>query len=156
MSNKNDIYYTYFLLFILILSFILNPFCKKQASSNMSPHEYFVISHTFVTIIVIFYALYLLYYDYCKFEYIYKMNKSEIFWMTMSVIIGTIGTLVFIMLVQREEISFIMPNIQPLVILVIAIIGYFFFQESMSYCKMSGIALIILGAIFINYDKMRM
>jgi len=81
------------------------------------------------------------------------MNKSEIFWMMMSVIIGTIGALVFIMLVQREEISFIMPNIQPLVILIISIIGYFFFQESMSQCKIVGIAFIILGAIFVNYDR---
>jgi uncharacterized membrane protein len=83
------------------------------------------------------------------------MNKSELFWMIMSVIIGTIGALVFIILVQREEVSFILPNMQPLVILIISIIGYFFFKESMSYCKIAGIILIIFGAIFINYDRIK-
>lgn len=153
MSEKNNIYYTYFLLFLLVLSFVLNPFFKKQALINMDPHEFFIISHIFIIILVVFYAIYLLCIDYSKFEYIYKMNKSELFWMILSVIVGTIGALVFIILVQREEVSFIIPNMQPLVILIISMIGYFFFEESMSQCKICGIILIILGAILVNYDK---
>jgi len=83
------------------------------------------------------------------------MNKTEIFWMAMSVLIGTIGTLVFIMLVQREEVTFIIPNIQPLVILIVAILGYLFFEESMSYRKTLGLFFIIIGAVMVNYDKIK-
>mgnify|MGYP001206121642 FL=1 len=48
-----------------------------------------------------------------------------------------------------------MPNVQPIVILIGAIIGYFAFQESMSIIKITGIALILFGAVFINYDKIK-
>ena len=59
------------------------------------------------------------------------------------------------MLVSRDEVTFIMPNVQPIVLLIGAIIGYFIFNESMRFYKILGIFLVVIGAVFINIDKIK-
>ena len=148
-----DLKYTYFLILILIMSFVLNPFAKKKATMNLGSDEFFMINHFICTIIVIIYFIYLVYYSKCNLKSIKEMNKNEIFWCTMSALLGVIGSLVLINLVRMDEITFIMPNVQPIVLLIGAFIGYFLFQESMGLYKIIGIFLIILGAFSINYEK---
>ena len=46
-----------------------------------------------------------------------------------------------------------MPNVQPIVLLIGAFIGYFLFGEVWGYKGLIGIFLIILGAFSINYEK---
>ena len=81
------------------------------------------------------------------------MTSKEILWSIAAAVTGIIGSLVLIMLVQRDEVSFIMPNVQPIVILIGSILGYFVFKESMGLFKTIGILLIVCGAFCINYDK---
>ena len=78
------------------------------------------------------------------------MMKTSIF-----AIIGftsIIGSIVFIKLIQTEDITF-NTNIQPVVIMISAIIGYFLFNEPMYKEKILGIILIVLGAFALNYKK---
>ena len=150
-----DLKYTYFLILILIMSFVLNPFAKKKATINLGSDEFFMINHFICTIIVIIYFIYLVYYSKCNLKSIKEMNKSEILWCTISSLLGLIGSLVLINLVKMDEITFIMPNVQPIVLLIGAFIGYFLFEESMGLYKIIGIFLIILGAFSINYEKIK-
>lgn len=149
----NELHYTYFLIIILVLSFVLNPFIKKQASKNLGSNEYLLINHFLITVLVVLYASYLFYFKKCDTDCIKKMTSKEILWSIAAAVTGIIGSLVLIMLVQRDEVSFIMPNVQPIVILIGSIIGYFVFKESMGLFKTIGILLIVCGAFCINYDK---
>jgi uncharacterized membrane protein len=151
----NEITYTYILLIILILSFVFNPFLKKNASVNLNPDEYLLINHFLITIIIILYAIYLISYNKCDLNCLKKLNYKEILWSIIAAITTVMGSIALIILIQREEISFIMPNVQPIVILIGAVVGYLIFNESMRTMKVFGILLIILGAFMINYDKLK-
>ena len=146
---------TYFLLGLVIISFVLNPFSKKKASSHLTSQEYFLVNHFMITILAVIYGIYLLYNQKCDINCLKKMTRGEVIWSIFAAFLGIIGSVALIMLIQRDEITFIMPNVQPIVILIGAIIGYFAFQESMSIIKITGIAFILFGAVFINYDKIK-
>ena len=150
-----NLFYTYFLIGIIVFSFVLNPFSKKEASQNLNPHEYFMINHLIITLLVIVYGIYIVYNNKCDINCLKKMSNKQVFWGIFSAIIGMIGSLALIMVIQMDEITFIIPNIQPLVILIGALVGYFIFKESMRTFKIIGIILIICGAFCINYDKKR-
>jgi drug/metabolite transporter (DMT)-like permease len=83
------------------------------------------------------------------------MSSKEIMWSVFAGFIGIVGSVSLIAVIQLDEITFIMPNIQPIVILIGAILGYYVFNESMGVYKMIGIILIILGAFCVNYDKLK-
>lgn len=151
----NQLFYTYFLLGIIIISFVLNPFAKKEASKNLSSDEYFMVNQIMITILVIIYGTYLYLNNKCDIDCLKKMNTKEIYWAIFSSVIGIVGSIALIAVLQLDEISFIMPNIQPIVILIGAVLGYYVFNESMEIFKIIGIILIICGAFCINYDKLK-
>jgi uncharacterized membrane protein len=150
-----NLFYTYFLIGIIVFSFVLNPFSKKEASKNLNSHEYFMINHLMLTLLVIIYGIYLFYNNKCDISCLKKMSNKQVLWGIFAAIIGMIGSLALIMVIQMDEITFIIPNIQPLVILIGALVGYFIFKESMRTFKIIGIILIICGAFCINYDKIK-
>lgn len=150
----NDIYYTYFLLFLLIFSFLFIPFLKKKMIEKLNPHEYLLLNHFLVTIIIIIYGIYLFSNGYSDISSLKRLNYYDIFLAIIAGISVVIGIVAFIILIDREEITFIMPNVQPIVILLGAIIGYYLFNESMNTMKVFGILLIIVGAFMINYGKL--
>ena len=82
------------------------------------------------------------------------LSKSELFWGISAAITSIIGSIVLIMLLKRDDVSFIMPNVQPIVIVIGSLLGYYFFNEEMGKYKISGIVLIIIGALLINYEKL--
>ena len=61
----NDIQYTYILIGLLILSFVFNPFFKKKATGKLNSHEFLIVNHTLITILIILYGIYLMYYNKC-------------------------------------------------------------------------------------------
>ena len=132
-----------------------NPFLKKQASSKLTSSEFMIFNHGLCTIFIVIYFLYLLYNNKCDINCLKKMSNKQVFWGIFSAIIGMIGSLALIMVIQMDEITFIIPNIQPLVILIGALVGYFIFKESMRTFKIIGIILIICGAFCINYYKIK-
>jgi len=149
----NDIQYTYFLIGLLVLSFVFNPFMKKKATGSLNAHEFLIINHTLITFLIILYGIYLIYYNKCDIQCFKKLSSKEIIWGIGGAITSIIGSIALIMLLQKDEVSFIMPNVQPIVIVIGALVGYFIFNESMGKYKVAGISLIIFGALAINYDK---
>ncbi len=152
---NSDLLYTYGLMGILIFSFVLNPFFKKKASKGLGSNEYLLINHLIITLLIILYAIYLFSYNKCDMNCVRSLDKGRATWAVFAGVTSVIGAIVLIKLVQRDEITFIIPNVQPLVILIGALIGYYIFNESMRSYKVLGIFLVILGAIFINIDKIK-
>ena len=71
----------------------------------------------------------------------------------MAVLTGILGSVVLLYLIKLEEVSYIIPNIQGIVILLGAIIGFFVFHEKFDFFRISGIILIFTGILVLNYGK---
>ena len=63
---NQELFITYFLIGLVVASFVLNPFGKKKASKNLSSHEYFMVNQVLITGVVIIYAIYLLMNNKCN------------------------------------------------------------------------------------------
>ena len=144
---------SYILLALVIFSFTLNPYLKKKASNNVSSNEFILIYQIIAIIFTILYIYYLLNYKECSISCFKKLTKMEIFWTIMAVLTGILGSVVLLYLIKMEEVSYIIPNIQGIVILLGGIIGFFVFHEKFDFFRISGIALIFTGIILLNYGK---
>lgn len=148
-----DNFYTYFLLILLVLSFTLNPFFKKKASNQVAANEYFLLNHLIISFFLVLYFIYLLSYNKCNLKCLKKLSRKEIIWAFLAGFTSIAGGIILISLVQKDDISFIIPNVQAIVIGLGAVIGYFMFKEHFDKYKFIGIGFIIVGVLFINYSK---
>lgn len=144
---------SYILLALVIFSFTLNPYLKKKASNNVSSNEFILIYQIIAIIFTILYVYYLLNYKHCSIACFKKLTKMELLWTIMAVLTGILGSVVLLYLIKLEEVSYIVPNIQGIVILFGAIIGFFVFQEKFDFFRISGITLIFTGILLLNYGK---
>ena len=145
---------TYLLMVLLILSFTLNPFLKKQASQNVTATEFALIYQSMAIIFVIFFIIYLIKGRSCSITCFKKMSKQDFIWTILAVFTGLIGSVLLLYLIKKEEVSYLIPNVQGIVILLGALIGYFIYKESFNKFKIIGILLIFIGIISINYGKL--
>lgn len=145
---------TYFLLFLLVILWTINPFMKKNASQKLSSGEYLIFNHALCTLIVILYFIYLLKHNQCDINCLNKLTKEDIIYSILAAL-STIGaSLVLINLIQNNSVSHIIPQIQPLVILSTLATGYLFFGETIETQKVLGI-MFILGGLFLINNKQK-
>jgi uncharacterized membrane protein len=145
----------YVLLLLQILSFTFNPHLKKRASKNITSNEFIIIYQILAMIFSILYIYYLINYKNCKLNCFNKLEKSDYIFTFLSVLTGFTGSILLLYLVKKEELSYIIPNIQGIVIILNTLIAYFIFQESLPINKIIGVILIYLGIIFLNYNKIK-
>ena len=145
---------SYLLIIILVLCFTINPFIKKYASKNVSSYEYIFIYQIFIVAFILLYSIYLIQSKSCKINCYKKMSNKEMYWTILAVITGMFGSIIMLNLVKRNDVSYLIPNIQGIVILLGALIGYVVFKESFNKFKIIGILLIFFGILSINYGKL--
>ena len=90
---------TYFLLGLVVFSFVLNPFSKKKASPNLTAQEYYLVNHFMITILAVAYGIYLLYNQKCDINCLKKMTRGQIMWSILAAFLGVIGSVSLIMLI---------------------------------------------------------
>jgi multidrug transporter EmrE-like cation transporter len=145
---------SYILMVLLIICFTINPFIKKHASSNVTSYEYTFIYQIFIVVFIVLYSIYLIQTKACDLTCYKKMKVKDIVWTILAVITGMVGSTVLLYLVKMDDVSYLIPNVQGIVILLGAAIGYFIFNESFDTFKFIGILLIFFGIISINYGKL--
>lgn len=146
---------TYFFFIVVVLSFVLNPFLKKKAIGELNPHEFLIFNHILSTIVLFFIAFFFFYFQICDIKCFQKINNNHLFWTIISSFLSIIGSISFIILLQREEVTYLIPNINPFVLVLASVFGFFVFSETMSKFKIIGIILILFGTMLINYDKLK-
>ena len=144
---------TYIMMVLLIISFTLNPYLKKKASHNVSSSEFTLIYQIMAIVFIMFYIGYLVQSKTCSILCFKKMTKNDLIWTTFAVITGMVGSILLLFLIKKEEVSYLIPNIQGIVILLGSLIGYFIFKEKIEKYRVIGILLIFFGIISINYGK---
>jgi len=136
-----------FLLLIVVICWTIQPFYKKIPLISMTYKEYYLLNHIIYTIPIIFYMLF----DKNRFSFVKKMTKRNIFFIILSVAIGILGGVSYTYLLKQNNINYLIPHTNPLIIIFTLLIGYFIFKESMSLNQIIGILLVIIGLIIINY-----
>lgn len=143
---------TFILLVMLIICWTLNPFLKKMMGSKLPANENMIFNHSLCTIIIILYTSYLLITHKCDISTINKLGKKDILLGIVTSMITVASSLLLIKILEENEASQVMPQIQPCVLVLTLIIGYFIFNEKMTKNKILGTSLILGGLLVINKD----
>merc|ERR1712224_184661 len=106
---------TYLLIIILVICWTINPFFKKLSAKNLSSEEYMFFNHFLCSIIIILYFIYLLYNKQCNIKCIEKLTRYELIYSLLGALLTVSSSLILIKLLEENNASFIIPQIQPLV-----------------------------------------
>ena len=143
----------YVYLIMLVLLWTMNPFIKKQIVGNIDSEMYFFINHIIVTVFVIIYFFYRLMNKNNKLSSIKVSNfsKQDKIYLVIGGLISVLASRLLPYVISlNKDVTYLISNIQPVVILLTAIIGFAFFNEQIDTKKMMGIGLIIIGLLFMN------
>ena len=100
------------------------------------------------------YFIYLIYNGKCNIISKIKNNKfKELFYSFLAAIVTVISSIVLMNLLKRKNASYLIPHIQPVVIILTLFLGYFMFNENLNYKQVFGGFLIVLGLFVINKNK---
>ena len=141
---------TFAFVVILVLCWTIDPFLKKNTMKTLTPDESLVFNKLLSATIIVGYLVYLLCNKQCDFAKLKNLTKKEMVYITMSAITTFVSAIALINLLQRENISYLIPQIQPMVILLTMCVGYFIYKETISYYQMLGGALIVGGVYLLN------
>jgi len=141
---------TYILLFLLVACWTLNPFLKKQIAGKLKADEYMIYNHSICTIIIIIYLGYLLYKNNYSISSLKDLSNKDVCISIFGAVITVASSILLITLLQKNDTSYIIPHVQPCIIVLTLFIGYMFFGETISQNKMIGTGLITLGLIYMN------
>tara|TARA_Y200000002_G_C22640559_1_gene646752 strand:- start:170 stop:628 length:459 start_codon:yes stop_codon:yes gene_type:complete len=139
-------------LILLIIIWTLNPFLKRESTQKIGIDDFIIISAFIYGITIIIYCIY----EYkvnkknMGLKKICNLNKKDLLFAIFVNLIWVTGALIFVRLVNMKEISYLMPQIQCVIIALTIIIGYLIFNESFSITKGLGILLIIVGILLLN------
>jgi uncharacterized membrane protein len=120
---------------------------------KLTPNEYMMINHTFITIFIVGYFIYFFSKKKCDIKCLKKLSKKDYAVLILGAITTILATLVLLYLIAETEVSYAIAHIQPVVIALTVILGYVLFNEKMSLMKISGISLILIGLIFLNNTR---
>jgi uncharacterized membrane protein len=149
-SNNNLIKYS--LLLLLILGWTLNPFMKRKSMGTLNSFEYFVVNFILTCIIAALYWGYLIKTGQCDLNVFHKMKTVEIYWALGAAFLSVLTGIILMYLIKEYQVSHIIPQIQPGVILLTVLFGVLLFNESLNRYKWAGIFSIILGMILMNIE----
>ena len=92
----------------------IDPFLKKNTMNTLSPDESLVFNKLLSAGIIVIYLIYLLCNKKCDFSKLKDLTKKEMIYISMSAISTFISAIALINLLQRENISHLIPQINLL------------------------------------------
>lgn len=144
---------TYVLLILLVLCWTVNPFMKKQVASKMSSSEYMIFNHCLCSLIIIIYLLYLLKTKNFSINSIKLLSKKDIGISIAAAITTVMATIFLISLLKNNDASYVIPHVQPVVIVFTMLLGYFVYNENITFTKGLGTVMIVAGLFLMNSKK---
>ena len=119
----------------------INPYIKKQVTKNISQYTFIAITSIFVLLINIGY----IYYNNFQLNDLGEASTKDILICLATSFFSIAPSLIYLNLIQKENISFLNPIIKPMGILVTALFGIIVFSEVMSRNQIIGGIIILLG-----------
>ena len=146
--------YLYLGMAIVVSCWVTTPFLKKQLLTNITGLDLFINTQI---LILVYGVITLVLLKCCKYEFdilsIKKLNKKQISILSLSALTTFISSVTLLWLVKNYEVSQIMPQIQPLVIVLTILAGIFIFGEKITNTEIMGVVLIVSGVFVVNNFK---
>lgn len=146
--NNNYIFYLGMIL--VIFCWVITPFFRKSALVNINSFDLFLITQCIVMIYVALIVIFLKLINNYSIPSIENLSKKEILYILAGSMTTVISSIVLIWLLKHNEATYIMPQLQPVVLALTLIIGTCIFNEKITSNKIIGIILIIFGIYSIN------
>jgi len=146
--------YEKILFIMLILSFTFTPLLRKQILKEFTDEEFYIIYNIALIVFIIIYAVYLLKTNKCSLDFFKKkVTPKYAVICSFSAFFALMGSVILTILLKRNDATFIIPQVQPVVILLTMVFGFLLAKENVTMNKIIGAAFIILGLIIINNSK---
>ena len=143
-----DILQTWGLFGLILFCWTLGPFFKKVPLKKLTPLQYFIVGGIVTAIPIIVYAIYL--YGTNQWNFTAALSIIDYCYIVAAGVVGLVATLVFIILIKYHNVTYVMPHLNPMVMVTTALVGIFFFGEKVNKLHWIGIAAVIVGLYLIN------
>ena len=138
------------ILFILLLFMRgMRPFLHKELYKDIGYENILCFKAIIMSILFILYFIY----DYKNKKIAFNNmceNKKLLKYFYLSILISILGGFLYYLLLNKYDITYIVPLLKSLSVISIIIIGYTIFDENLSKNKITGIIAIAFGMYLIN------
>lgn len=147
-------YIMYIAMAIIVLCWVLTPFLRKIVLKKVSSFDFLLLTHSIVMLFILLAILVMKIKNRKNFKLDFSsMDKKDILVLILASIGTFVSSLLLIWLLKYNEATSIMPQLQPLVILLTILAGVFVFKENVNLMEWVGVAFIICGVFILNKFK---
>ena len=143
-----------FLILIVSVCWSLPFFLIKDLTNYLSNIEVIVISHLIWDVFILSFMGYIWLFNRPKatsfINNIKKLPNKYKYYLLSLTIIGIISQLSYFTLLKKNNVSIIIPILNGLSNIFIILLAYFLFKEKITFVKVIGILLVILGIYLVN------
>ena len=137
----------YFYLILIIVMTSINPYIKKNITKSMNKTTFIAIT----SIIILFINIFYIYYNNFQLSDLKDVTAKDCSYCVLTSILTIAPSLIYLNLIQKENINYLDPLIKPMGLLVTAIFGIILFKESLCRKQIIGGAIILIGTgIFLS------
>lgn len=147
--------FIYLVMCLVVFSWVMTPFLKKIVLKKIASIDLLIYTNI-VVLFYIFFTFIILKVKYpgkYNFNSIYNLNKKEIIVLFCSALLTYLASISLIWLLKYNDAIKIMPQLQPVVIILTILVGVFIFKENITFNETIGIIFIIIGVFIINISK---
>ena len=149
----NDVY-LYIGITVVALCWVITPFLKRNIAQTLSSVDLFINTQ----IIILIYGLITLFIlKCCKYDFdllsIKKLDKNQTLILFACALTTYLSSVTLIWLLKNYEATQIIPQIQPIVMVLTILAGIFIFAEKVTNTELFGLTFIIAGVYIINKYK---
>ena len=144
---------------LLILGWTIIPFLKKFPLEKITPISFLLFNHVTVGLLLAFYLLYLFLtgkFTNTVVSQYNNLSSGEMIFIVIISMIGLITGISWISLIKNNYVSYVIPHIQPIIIMLTIVLSYFLFKEPINRYHIAGSVLVISGLVLINIGKKQM
>jgi uncharacterized membrane protein len=137
---------------VVVTCWTMNPFIKKiiLKGNKLTTDEFFVINHFVITIILFGYYIYLFKTKRCSVQCVKRLDRYDGMYILLAALTSIIAARLLLNIIRSRDISYMVANLQPLIILSTFVVGYLFFKEKISLYRLLGGVFVIIGIILLN------
>ena len=148
-------YFAYLGMALVVFCWVLTPFLRKIVLKKATSIDFFMCTQLIVLLYILltFIVLKIRNPSDYNFKSILDLNKKEISILFLGALATYFSSIALIWLLKYNEATQIMPQLQPIVIVLTILAGVFIFKEKVSLMECVGVGFIILGVIILNYFK---
>lgn len=139
-------------IFIVVILMSINPFLKRLAMKNITPSEYMTFHGIIICVTMILFVVFLIHSKKFKLDFYKRMTHSQIIFTIVSAIFTLTNAMLLVTLLKEYSPTDITPFIDPMVILLVGCIGYFYFKTSFNIQKIIGYMVIVVGLLTLSFD----